>query len=343
MKAMILSKLSSLEENPAPLELVELPDPVAGEKEILVRVLTCGVCHTELDEIEGRMPPARFPIVLGHQVVGRVEETGRQAHIFKPGERVGIAWIYSACGRCKFCLAGSENLCRQFRATGRDVNGGYAQYVTVPEDFAYKIPDVFSDSEAAPLLCAGAIGYRSLRLTGLQDGQRLGLTGFGASAHLVLKMVKHRYPNTRVCVFARSEKERAFAMELGADWAGDTIEQAPEKLDCIIDTTPAWEPIVEALKNLDPGGRLVINAIRKEKVDQDSLLRLDYPTHLWLEKEIKSVANVTRRDVGEFLELAAEMHLKPEIQEFALEEANTALLELKTRKIRGAKVLRIGQ
>jgi propanol-preferring alcohol dehydrogenase len=341
MKALVLNELCSLDENQSPLELAELPDPVPGAKEILVKVLACGVCHTELDEIEGRTPPPRLPVVLGHQAVGRVQATGRDASVFRPGDRVGIAWIYSACGECKFCLAGNENLCRDFRATGRDANGGYAQYMTVSQDFAYRIPDVLADSEAAPLLCAGAIGYRSLRLAGLKDGQNLGLTGFGASAHLVLKMVKYQYPNVQVFVFARSEKERTFSSELGAVWAGDTTEESPEKLDSIVDTTPVWKPVVEALKNLSPGGRLVVNAIRKEEVDKDYLLRLDYPTHLWLEKEIKSVANVTRRDVSEFLALAAEMGLKPEIEEFALEEANEALVEIKRRKIRGAKVLRI--
>jgi propanol-preferring alcohol dehydrogenase len=341
MKAMVLNKLCNLEENKTPLEPVKLPDPVPGEKEILVKVSACGVCHTELDEIEGRTPPPRLPVVLGHQAVGRVEETGSKASTFEIGDRVGIAWIYSACGKCKFCLAGNENLCHDFKATGRDINGGYAQYMTILEDFAYPIPNAFSDLEAAPLLCAGAIGYRSLRLTGLKDGRNLGLTGFGASAHLVLKMVRHQYPNAQVFVFARNPKERAFAKELGAVWAGDTAEESPEKLDAIIDTTPVWKPVVEALKNLEPGGRLVINAIRKEKVDKEYLLRLDYPTHLWLEKEIKSVANVARRDVNEFLELAAQIPIKPEVQEFALEEANKALVELTTRKIRGAKVLRI--
>ncbi len=270
-----------------------------------------------------------------------MEKTGSKANKFKIGDRVGIGWIYSACGRCKFCLEGNENLCESFKATGRDANGGYAEYTTVLEDFAYKIPDVFSDSEAAPLLCAGAIGYRSLRLTGIKDGQNLGLTGFGASAHLVLKMTTHKYPNSKVFVFARSEKERDFAKELGAVWAGATEEESPEKLDCVIDTTPAWKPIVEALKNLKSGGRLVINAIRKEDVDKEYLLKIDYPVHLWLEKEIKSVANVAKRDVSEFLELAAEIAIKPEVQKFGLEEANKALVELKERKIRGAKVLRI--
>jgi propanol-preferring alcohol dehydrogenase len=341
MKAMVLNNLCSLKENETPLELAEMPDPVPGEAEILVRVSACGVCHTELDEIEGRTPPPELPVILGHQVVGKVEQTGSKASKFKIGNRVGIGWIYSACGRCKFCLGDNENLCHHFQATGRDANGGYAEFMTVPEGFAFPIPDAFSDSEAAPLLCAGAIGYRSLRLTEMKDGQSLGLTGFGASAHLVLQMAGHRFPNSRVFVFARTEKQQEFAKELGAFWAGDTEEETPEKLDCIIDTTPVWKPIVEALKNLEAGGRLVINAIRKEDVDKDCLLGLDYPAHLWLEKEIKSVANVSRKDVSEFLVLAAKMGIKPEVQEFPLKEANKALIELKTRKIRGAKVLMV--
>ncbi len=341
MKAMVLNKICSLKENKNPLKLMDLPDPVPEEKEILVKVSACGVCHTELDEIEGRTPPPQFPIVMGHQVVGTVDDKGRNANKFNTGDRVGIAWIYSACGRCTYCVEGNENLCKKFKATGRDANGGYAQYMTVLEDFAYRIPDIFTDSQAAPLLCAGAIGFRSLRLTNITDGQNLGLTGFGASAHLVLKMTRHKYPSTKVFVFARSESERDFAIELGAVWAGDTEEKSPEKLDSVIDTTPAWKPVVEALKNLKGGGRLVVNAIRKEERDKDYLLKLDYPEHLWLEKEIKSVANVNRKDVSGFIELAAEIPIKPEVHEFSLEEANTALLELKERKIRGAKVLMI--
>ena len=232
-------------------------------------------------------------------------------------------------------------MCKEFRATGQDANGGYAEYMTVKEEFAFLIPHVFSDVQAAPLLCAGAIGYRSLRLTGIKDGQILGLTGFGVSAHLVLKMVKHKYPKTKVFVFARSEKERIFAKELGAVWAGDTMDESPEKLDSIIDTTPAWKPVAEALKNLKRGGRLVINAIRKEEKNKDYLLKLDYPLHLWMEKEIKSVANVASRDVSEFLKLVGKIPIIPEVEEFTLEEANAALLQLKERKIRGAKVLRI--
>jgi propanol-preferring alcohol dehydrogenase len=343
MKAMVLHQLCSLEENKSPLTLTELPDPTPGEDEILVKIATCGVCHTEIDEIEGRTPPPRLPIVLGHQVVGRVVETGRKVTDLRIGERVGISWIYSACGKCKFCRSGNENLCADYIATGRDVNGGYAEYMTVSESFASRIPAIFTDAEAAPLLCAGAIGYRSLRLTGLKDGENLGLTGFGASGHLVLKMVRHRYPNSKVFVFARSRDERTFALQLGAFWAGDSEELSPEKLHCIIDTTPVWKPVLDAMKNLEPGGRLVINAIRKEEVDKESLLRLDYPTHLWLEKEIKSVANVTRKDVREFLEMAVEIPIRPEVEEFALEDANKALIELKMRKIRGAKVLRIAR
>lgn len=341
MKAMILQELSRLDENPTPLELQELPEPIARSKEILVKVHACGICHTELDEIEGRTPPSHLPIVLGHQVVGRVEELGADASAHRIGDRVGIAWIFSACGECRYCRSGAENLCRQFQATGRDTHGGYAEYMTVPEDFAYPLPESLSDSEAAPLLCAGAIGYRSLRLAGIEDGQNLGLTGFGASGHLVLKMVRFRYPNARVFVFARSEKERAFSKELGAVWAGDTTDRSPEELASIIDSTPVWKPVVEALPNLAPGGRLVVNAIRKEDADKDYLLRLDYSEHLWLEKEIKSVANVTRRDVKELLELSAEMELEPEHQEYGLEEANRALAEMKAGHLRGAKVLRI--
>ncbi len=341
MKAMVLRQICRLDDNPKPLELTDLPDPIPGEKEVLVRVSACGVCHTELDEIEGRTPPPRLPVVLGHQVVGRIVAMGDKVQALQQGDRVGVAWIYSSCGQCRFCRAGNENLCADFRATGRDANGGYGELMVITEEFAFPIPSGMTDMEAAPLLCAGAIGYRSLRLTGLEDGQNLGLTGFGASAHLVLKLAKYQYPNSDVFVFARSEKERSFAKELGAVWSGDITEECPVRLDSIIDTTPVWKPIVEALRNLAPGGRLVVNAIRKEEVDKDYLLQLDYSRHLWMEKEVKSVANVSRADVSEFLKLAACIPIKPEVQEYALEQANEALLELKARKIRGAKVLQI--
>jgi propanol-preferring alcohol dehydrogenase len=323
------------------LHLVNLPDPTPGPGEVLLRVAACGVCHTELDEIEGRTPPPQLPVILGHQVVGRVAALGPGASRFAIGDRVGVAWIFSACGDCPACLAGDENLCPHFRATGRDAHGGYAELMAVPEAFAYPIPDAFSDVEAAPLLCAGAIGYRSLRLANLHDRDPLGLTGFGGSGHLVLMLAQHLYPRSPVYVFARNPEERAFALELGAAWAGDTADTPPQPPAAIIDTTPVWKPVVEALAALAPGGRLVINAIRKEEGDKSELLRLDYPRHLWLEKEIKSVANVVRRDVAEFLALAAQIPIRPEVQVFPLEAANAALVDLKIKQVRGAKVLKI--
>lgn len=340
MKAMVLEKICDTAHNRQPLRLITLPDPVPGEKELLVQVSVCGVCHTELDEIEGRTPPSRFPIVPGHQVVGVVKQAGGGVSRFKIGDRVGIAWIYRTCGTCSFCRSGNENLCPNFTATGRDADGGYGEYMCVQEDFAYPIPPLFSDAEAAPLLCAGAVGYRALKLTGIKDGQNLGLTGFGASGHIVIMLARQQYPRSKIFVFARSRGEQEFARELGAFWAGDTEDPPPEQLDCIIDTTPVWKPVVAALKNLKNGGRLVINAIRKEEGDKASLLTLNYASHLWMEKEIKTVANVARSDVKEFLTLAAEIPIRPEIQEYSLEEANIALAELKERKIRGAKVLR---
>ncbi|MFZ5858500.1 MAG: zinc-dependent alcohol dehydrogenase family protein [Chloroflexota bacterium] len=332
MKAMLLRGLAPLSQNPTPLSLASVPDPEPGADEILLRVTRCGVCHTELDEIEGRTPPPHLPIILGHQAVG----------ITETGQRVGMAWIASACGECDYCKSGQENLCPQFRATGRDVDGGYAETMKVRADFVHPIPDSLSDSEAAPLLCAGAIGYRSLRLSNLRDGQSLGLMGFGGSNHLVLKMIVHKYTRTQVFVFSRSEAEREFALSLGATWAGAIDEVPPSALDAVIDTTPVWGPDMEALKRLKPGGRLVINAIRKQDTDREVLSTLDYPSQLWMEKEIKSVANVTRQDVREFLSLAAEAGIKPEFQEYELKDANIALNEMKQGKIRGAKILTIG-
>ncbi len=332
---MLLRDIAPIARNPAPLSLDDLPEPKPDEGELLLRVTRCGVCHTELDEIEGRTPPPRLPVILGHQVVGVVEEGENK------GQRVGVAWIASACGTCDFCKSGQENLCPYFLATGRDVNGGYAEYMKVRADFVHPIPDSISDSEAAPLLCAGAVGYRALKLCDLRDGQSLGLMGFGGSNHLVLKAAKYQYPRSQIFVFSRNPEEREFALSLGAAWAG-AIDQVPaEELDAVIDTTPVWGPISEAMKRLRPGGRLVINAIRKEEVDKDVLLRLDYPSQLWMEKEIKSVANVTRADVREFLHLASKAGIKPEFQEFELKDANRALNEMKQGKIRGSKVLRM--
>ncbi len=343
MKAMVLTRSCDLTREAEPLELREVPVPAPKRGEILVRVSACGICHTEIDEIEGRTPPPRFPVIPGHQVVGVVEERAEGANRFKIGDRVGIAWIYSACGSCKFCRTERENLCADFRATGRDADGGYAEWMTVREDFAHPIPAGIGDSEAAPLLCAGAIGYRSLLLAGMRDGWNLGLSGFGASGHLVLKLARFQYPAAKIFVFARSAEERDFARSLGAAWTGDAGENSPEPLDCIIDTTPVWNTVVVALGNLNAGGRLVINVIRKEDADKGRLLELDYARHLWLEKEVTSVANVTRRDIHEFLELASRIPITPEVREYRLEEANEALVGIKRGKIRGAKVLRVRQ
>ena len=338
MKAWIIDRVYDLEKEHSPLQKTEIPIPKPEKGEVLIKVLTCGVCHTEIDEIEGRTPPPKYPIIPGHQVVGLVEETNQTKEL-KQGDRVGVAWIYSACGTCEYCLTGHENLCQHFRATGRDVNGGYAEYMVVSEKFAYKIPLFFTHAEAAPLLCAGAIGYRSLSLCHLKDDDLIGLTGFGASAHLVLKLIKFLKPEREVFVFARSPEERKFALKLGASWAGDTSEKPPVLLNSIIDTTPVWKPVIYALEYLKPGGRLIINAIRKEDKDHDLLVKIDYSKHLWMEKEIKSVANVTSHDVKEFIRLAAEMPFKPEVELYSFDEANKAIMDIKKRKIKGAKVI----
>ena len=335
MRAMVLRRIVSLSQVREPLELTDMPRPIPRAGELLIQVSTCGVCHTELDEIEGRTAPPQLPLILGHEVVGRVVEMGNDRVSYRVGDRVGVGWIHSSTGEP------DENLSEEFRATGRDVHGGYAEFMTVPAAYAVPIPDEFSDQQAAPLLCAGAIGYRALRLTNIQNGDLLGLTGFGGSAHLVLQMARHQFPDTRVYVFARDRAQREFALQLGATWAGDTPDAAPAQLHAIIDTTPVWKPVVHALANLRPGGRLVINAIRKEDVDKDCLLQLSYHEHLWMEREIKTVANITRRDIVEFLPLAARIPIRPEVTTYALEDANRALCELKHGIVRGAKVLKI--
>ncbi len=332
---MVLKKLASIGRDSEPLELCEISTPRPGTGEVRLRVRACGVCHTELDEIEGRTPPPNLPVVPGHEVVGVVDELGENASRFNIGDRLGVGWIYRSSGSPR------ENIDDEFVATGRDVNGGYAEYMVVPEMYAHPIPEQFSDEQAAPLLCAGGVGYRALKLSGIGNHQQLGLTGFGGSAHLVLQLAKHLYPDTGIHVFARDEASREFAVSLGATWAGGTTDRAPVPLDAVIDTTPVWKPIVEALLNLRPGGRLVINAIRKEDVDKDYLAHIKYDTHLWMEKEIKTVANVTAGDIAEFLPLAAEVPIRPEVQVYDLEDANSALRELKAGKIRGAKVLKI--
>jgi propanol-preferring alcohol dehydrogenase len=341
MKAQELRGVVDLRHISEPLFLCEREVPEPGPGEIMLRVAACGVCHTELDEIEGRTPPPRYPVIPGHQVVGRLAAAGSRANLYKPVDRLGVAWIFSACGTCDFCRQGLENLCDDFRATGRDADGGYAEYMVVPESFANPIPDQLDDVTTAPLLCAGAIGYRSLRLADLHNGDPLGLTGFGGSGHLVLKLARHLYPDSPVFIFARNPLERQFGLDLGADWAGDTTDPPPLKLQAVIDTTPVWKPVLSALENLRPGGRLVINAIRKEGHDAHLLSMLDYPRHLWMEKEIKSVANVCRSDVRNFLDLAVRLDIRPQVELYPLEEANRALVELKTGAVQGAKVLTI--
>lgn len=333
MRAMILEQTAPLAERPAPLKLVERPTPRPGPGEILLEVLACGVCHTELDEIEGRTPPPELPVVPGHEVVGRVVERGPGAERHALGDRLGVGWIFRSTG------ADDENLAPEFTATGRDVDGGYAEYMSVPEGYAYAIPEVFGDVEAAPLMCAGAIGHRALRLTGLADGEGLGLMGFGGSAHLVLQLARKLFPRSSIAVFARDASVREFARRSGADWVGATTERCPQPLHAVIDTTPVWTPVVEALANLRPGGRLVINAIRKEDVDKDALAALSYHEHLWMEREVKSVANITARDIAEFLPIAAAIPMRPEVTTYPLEDANRALLELRGGGVKGAKVL----
>ncbi|MGD2167300.1 MAG: alcohol dehydrogenase catalytic domain-containing protein [Gammaproteobacteria bacterium] len=335
MRAFLLEETAAMEPGKPPLAFVDLPEPEPGPGEIRIRVATCGVCHTELDEIESRTPPPRLPVVPGHQVVGLVDACGPGAAMHALGSRVGVGWIHHSSG------TRDENLSPEFRATGRDEHGGYAEYMTVPQAYAYPIPAEFTDIEAAPLLCAGAVGYRSLRLAQMADDRALGLTGFGGSGHLVLQLAKHLYPNCRVHVFARDPQQREFARSLGADWSGATEEPSPEPLDAVIDTTPAWLPVLEALRNLRPGGRLVINAIRKEAADVDVMRTISYHDHLWYEKEIKSVANVSHFDIEEFLPLAAAVPLRPEVQVYPFEEANRALLDLRFGQIRGAKVLQM--
>ena len=236
MKAMILEALGDVKPDHAPLKLIQHPEPTLLPGEVLLRVTRCGVCHTELDEIEGRTPPPRLPVILGHQVVGTIMESGglppgtqRQAAGLQKGQRVGVAWIASACGQCQYCLSGQENLCPDFRATGRDLNGGYAEYMKIRADFVHPIPDAISDLEAAPLLCAGAVGYRALKLTGLQDGQSLGLMGFGGSNHIVLKTAKYKYPASKIFVFSRNPQEREFASSLARPGPGRSRRSRPRR------------------------------------------------------------------------------------------------------------------
>ncbi len=335
MKAMILDRQSPIEEKP--LKHTDLPIPTPNDRQILVEVSVCGACHTDLDEAEGRLKPTKSPIVPGHQVVGKVVDKGKDVTKHKIGDRVGITWLFSSCGECEFCRTGSENLCARAKWTGKDANGGYAEFTVIGEDFAYPIPERFSDSQAAPLLCAGVIGYRTLRLADIKDGQKIGLFGFGASAHIVIQIIKYKFPNSPVFVFTKTAKHAELAKNLGAVWTGFSGDKPPEKLNKIMDFTPVGECVRDALGVLERGGRLIINAIRKET----PVPSLDYAEFLWLEKEIKSVANVTRQDAEEFLPLAARIPIAPTIEEFPLGQANEVLCSIKNSKLRAAAVLKI--
>jgi propanol-preferring alcohol dehydrogenase len=335
MKAVVLNKTSPIEEKP--LELTDLPRPTVADNQILVKVLVCGACHTDLDEVEGRLKPTKLPIVPGHQIVGAVADKGKAVTKFNIEDRVGITWLYSACGECNFCQRGNENLCGEAEWTGKDVDGGYAEYMVISEDFAYPLPKSFSDSEAAPLLCAGVIGYRTLRLAEVRDGQIIGLFGFGACAHIVIQIIKYKFPNSPVFVFTKTAEHAKLAESLGAAWTGRSGDQPPAKLNKAMDFTPVGECVRDALAVLDRGGRLVINAIRKET----PVPPLDYARYLWLEREIKSVANVTRADAEEFLPLAAQIPIVPTIEEFPLAQANEVLIKLKHSKLRAAAVLKV--
>lgn len=342
MRAVLLRRPATDPSDPLPLDVAEVRIPAIAEHEVLIRVAACAVCRTDLDVAEGRVRASHYPVIPGHQVVGTIEAIGSSVSDRRVGDRVGLAWIRWACGECRWCRAGQENLCPRFQSNGCDGDGGYAEYVAAPSAFTCPIPTQLDDYHAAPLLCAGAIGWRSLRLANVRDGEVIGLTGFGASGHLVVTLAKHRYPSSPIYVFARSADERAFALTLGATWAGSSTDEPPSPLAAIIDTTPAWKPVVDALPKLMPGGRLVINAIRKNDADRSALTRLEYASDLWMEREIKSVANVTRTDVREVLEAAVAIGLRPTVETLPLAAAREALERMRAGgPIRGATVLAV--
>jgi propanol-preferring alcohol dehydrogenase len=331
MRAMVLDKAVPVEQ--LPLVLRDVATPLPKPSEVRVRVHVCGLCHTDLHTVEGDLAPHKRPVIPGHEIVGVVDALGSGVTAYKEGDRVGIAWLHSTDGSCEYCGRGLENLCINGRFTGYDVDGGYAEYSIVPAEFCYPIPDVFSDEHAAPLLCAGIIGYRSYRLAGIRSGENLGLYGFGASAHLVIQLARHQKCN--VFVFTRSEDHRAHARELGAAWTGRAEDTPPEPLHAAIVFAPAGSLVREALRVLRKGGKLALAGITMSQIPA-----LDYEL-LYHEKIVRSVANATRQDGREFLQLAGEVPLKTEIQVFDLAEANQALQKLKKSEIRGAGVLRI--
>lgn len=331
MKAMILGHPQPIEK--APLIGIDTPPPAPGEKEILLEVKACGICRTDLHIIEGELPPKKSPVIPGHQIVAVVKQAGIKVTRFAVGDRVGVPWLHWACGQCAFCRRGQENLCEAARFTGYDVDGGFAQYTLVSEDFAYPVPAGFPDEQAAPLLCAGIIGYRALRLTGVGSGERLGMYGFGASAHVTIQVALHR--GCEVLVVTRKDMHRQLAETLGARWVGGEEDTPPAKLDGAIIFAPAGPIVPQALASLRKGGTLVLAGIYMTPIPE-----MNYQL-LYHERAIKSVANYTRRDAQELLQLAGEIPIKTQIEVFPLEEANRALLALKRDGIRGAGVLKI--
>lgn len=332
MKAMILPGAAPVED--APLQLQKIPVPVPGTAELLLEVKACGICRTDLHIIEGELPPPKSPLVPGHQIVGVVKEAGAKVTGFKVGDRVGVPWLHWACGQCYFCRRGQENLCEAARFTGYDVDGGFAEYTLVSQDFAYSLPPNFSDEQAAPLLCAGIIGYRALRLAGVGRGERLGMYGFGASAHVTIQVARHR--GNEVFVVTRGEKHRRLAESLGAQWVGGEDDSPPVKLDGAIIFAPAGPIVPQALAALRKGGTLVLAGIYMTPIPE-----MNYQL-LYHERVIRSVANYTRQDAKELLQLAGEIPIKTQIEVFPLEEANRALLTLKRDGIKGAGVLKVG-
>lgn len=329
MKACVLKKPAPVESNP--LEYTDVPKPRAAGDQVLVRVNACGVCRTDLHVVEGELPPRKQPVIPGHQVVGVVEETGERAARFRPGDRVGIAWLHRTDGACEYCRSGRENLCDKPEFTGWTVDGGFAEYTLAPEAFVYRLPDGFADLHAAPLLCAGIIGFRSLRLSGIQGGQRLGLYGFGAAAHVAIQVARHW--GAESYAVTRDARHRRLALELGAVWAGGSEDMPPEKLHAAIIFAPAGELVVSALRALAKGGTVALAGIHMSPIPP-----IDYSL-LYKERVVRSVANNTRRDGEEFLKIAAEIPIRTEVQTFALAEANRALNALKNDAVRGAAVL----
>jgi len=333
VKAMLLSAPAPIEASP--LALDELPRPDPGPGQIRIRVRVCGVCHTDLHTVEGELALPKLPLVPGHQIVGIVDALGAGVTRFQVGDRVGVPWLHQACGTCDYCQRGAENLCESAQFTGLHVDGGYAQYTLAPADFSYPIPDVFSDAEASPLLCAGIIGYRSLRLSEIQPGQRLGLYGFGASAHIAIQVARHW--DCQVYVFTRTESHRQLARELGAVWVGDARDDPGVRLQGSITFAPVGWIVPEALRVLDKGGTLAINAIHMSPIPE-----LPYRL-IYHERTVRSVANSTRQDAEELLAVAAEIPIRTAVQTFPLEEANQALQALKASQIDGAAALRISE